>query len=36
VVVRDELKGIRHALDEVVLFDICHSFWLNRVRFNLF
>jgi len=36
VVVRDELECICHALNEVVLFDICHSFGLNYVRFNLF
>ena len=39
VVVGNELKGIRNALNEVVLFDICHGFLLIStllVRFDLF
>jgi hypothetical protein len=29
MVVRDELKCVSNALNEVVLFNICHGFRLN-------
>jgi hypothetical protein len=36
VVIRDELECVCNALNEVVLFDICHGFRLDYVRFVLF
>jgi hypothetical protein len=29
VVIRNELKGICNALNQIVLFNICHDFLLN-------